>query len=135
MIIGERSENREEMPTYRAMSIAFGDFFISIAAGCRVRDAQCGMRIYPASLWRQIDVPDHETGHFVFETAVLLHAGQAGVPFRRVPIAARYAGVVQRPSHYRPVRDTVRIVGVVTRHVLGQWFGRRNGLVGARTTE
>ena len=133
LVIGERTRDRGEMPLHRALSIAFGDIFISLGAGCRVRDAQCGMRLYPASLWQKIDVPEHECRHFVFETAVLLRAGRAGVAFLRVPIAARYGAVVQRPSHYRPVLDTLRIVAVVSRHLLGRCVGARIRLIGPRT--
>ena len=117
LVLGERRHNRGEMPWYRAWSIAFGDVFIGLGAGRRIRDAQCGMRVYPASLWQRITVPPEERDHFVFETAVLLRAGEAGVEVRRVPIAARYKGVVRRPSHFRPVIDTLRIVAVVARHL------------------
>lgn len=120
LVIGQRSRNRKEIPWIRACSIAFGDVFISLVAGQRLPDAQCGMRLYPSSLWEKIVVPPEESRHFVFETAVLLRAGAAGVAFRRVPIAARYRGVVLRPSHYRPLVDTFRIISVVSSHLVGR---------------
>lgn len=118
LIVGERIRNRSEMPRHRAWSIAFGDVFISLGAGTKLRDAQCGMRLYPASAWKRITIPADERRHFVFETAVIMRAGQAGVEMRRVPIAARYGNAL-RPSHYRPVTDTLRIVALVASHLFG----------------
>jgi len=118
LVIGERTKDRAAMPFGRAASIRFGDFFISWGAGRQLRDAQCGMRLYPSSLWRRVTVPPAECRHFTFETAVLMRAGEAGIPFSRVDIRARYEGYVQRPSHYRPAIDTLRIVGVVASFLL-----------------
>ena len=53
LILGDRLGDHGPMPRRRAASIAFGDFFISWAAGRPMRDCQCGMRIYPAGLWSQ----------------------------------------------------------------------------------
>ena len=113
LVVGDRSLDRAAMPAGRASSIGFGDFFIGWATGQRFRDAQCGMRLYPESLWRAVELPPAECQHFVFETAVLLRAAEAGFRFARVPVKARYAGYVQRPSHYRPALDTLRIAWAV----------------------
>ena len=118
LILGERVGDRRSMPALRATSIGVGDFFISWAAGRRLRDCQCGMRLYPAELWARMRIPAHERRHFVFETAVLLRATEAGGDIARVPIAARYAGYVQRPSRFRPVVDTLRIAGQVGRSLV-----------------
>ena len=110
LVMGERTEDQASMPKGRALSIGFGDFFISWATERRLRDGQCGMRLYPADLWRKIRMPDVERTHFVFETAILLRAAEAGCDFAHVPIKARYQGFVQRPSHFRPILDTLRIM-------------------------
>jgi len=128
LVIGDRSADRAAMPPGRAASIGFGDFFIGWACARRVRDAQCGMRLYPAALWRGIAVPNAERTHFVFETAVLLRAAEAGFGFVRVPVKARYGGHVQRRSHYRPLLDTLRIVWTVTRFLLARGL-RPQGLL------
>jgi glycosyltransferase involved in cell wall biosynthesis len=114
LVMGDRLDDRASMPAGRAFSIGLGDFFISWASECRIRDGQCGMRLYPAVLWRQTRVPETEQAHFVFETAILIRAAEAGFAFVRVPIRARYQGFVLRPSHFRPVIDTLRIVRAIT---------------------
>ena len=128
LVLGDRMGKGTAMPQGRARSISIGDFFITWAIGERLRDGQCGMRVYPVSLWRQLDLSPNDTQHFVFETAILLHAADAGTPLVRVPIAARYGDVVKRPSHFRPARDTWRIMGGIARFILRGWF-RPKGLL------
>lgn len=130
LVFGDRSADRGAMPFGRAASIGFGDFFIGWACGRQVHDAQCGMRLYPAKLWREVRVPADEQAHFVFETAILMRAAEFGYDFVRVPIRARYAGFVQRPSHYRPAIDTMRIVWTVTKFLLRRGL-KPNGLLRA----
>jgi glycosyltransferase involved in cell wall biosynthesis len=119
LVVGDRLADPHGMPRGRAASIGFGDFFISWAASRRLRDCQCGMRLYPSGLWAQLRMPMRERSHFVFETAVLLRAADAGCAIARVPIAARYAGYVRRPSRFRPIVDTLRIARSVGRFMLG----------------
>lgn len=132
LVLGDRMADRQAMPTGRAASIGFGDFFVSWATGQRLRDAQCGMRVYPTALWSRLALDAAECQHFVFETAVLLHASAAGACFTRVPIAARYGDVVERPSHYRPFRDTWRITVAVTRFILRGWLRPKGLLIALR---
>jgi glycosyltransferase involved in cell wall biosynthesis len=129
LIMGERSEDRTSMPRVRALSIGVGDFFIGWATERRMRDCQCGMRLYPKELWRQTSVPLRERAHFVFETAILLRAAEAGFQFARVPIKARYQGFVQRPSHFRPILDTLRIMRLLSVYLLTRCLKPRGFLI------
>ncbi len=129
LVMGDRSEDRGAMPTGRAFSIGIGDFFINWASERRLRDGQCGMRLYPAGLWRQTQVPASERSHFVFETAVLLHAAEAGFEFIHVPIKARYTGFVQRPSHFRPVLDSLRIFRAISKFLVKRGLKPRGLLI------
>lgn len=114
LILGDRSADMTHMPPHRRRAIKFGNFFIGWACGRRVMDAQCGMRAYPASLWRKIRIPERETVGFRFETAVLMYSAEANIAFEYVPIKARYEGYVLRPSHFDPLRDFLRLFGLVT---------------------
>jgi len=129
LVMGNRFGDRESMPAGRAVPIRFGDFFISWASGRRIRDGQCGMRLYPANLWRQTAVPGNERTHFVFETAILLRAAEAGFSFIEVPIKARYQGFVRRPSHFRPVIDTLRIVRTIAKFLITRSLKPRGLLI------
>lgn len=129
LILGDRFSDNDAMPWYRAFGIRFGDFFVGWSIERPLRDAQCGMRLYPSELWQKTAVPDELREHFVFETAVLLHAAEAGYSFVRVPIKARYSGFVHRPSHYRPFKDTWSIVCMITRFIVQRRFKLRGLLI------
>lgn len=118
LVLGDRSAQMHKVPRERAMAIRFGNFFIGWACIQRIGDAQCGMRLYPARLWQDVQVPPNQVDRFMFETAVLLHAAKAGFRFSAVPIDARYAGFVQRPSHFAPVKDFLQLFGLVTKFLV-----------------
>lgn len=128
LIAGDRSASMSAAPAYRARAIRFGNFFIGWACKCEIADAQCGMRLYPARLSRDVNVPQSRTKGFLFETAILLYAAEAGVPFVFVPIEARYEGYVLRPSNFDPIRDFCRLFAMVTCFLLSRG-GRPRGLL------
>lgn len=118
LILGDRSAQMHKMPRERALAIRFGNFFIGWASVQRIGDAQCGMRLYPARIWRDVCVPPDQVDRFMFETAVLLHAAKTGFRFVALPIEARYAGFVHRPSHFEPIRDFLQLFGLVTKFLV-----------------
>ena len=127
IVLGDRMGAGTQMPTHRVLSIAVGDFAISWATARRLRDCQCGMRVYPANA-SAIELLGWERQNFAYESAILMHAADQGIPFVRTPIAARYAGYQQRPSHFRPTRDTLLIARVITLFLLRR-FLRPKGLL------
>jgi hypothetical protein len=118
IILGDRSADMDDMPSIRRRGIKFGNFFISWACGKKIKDAQCGMRLYPIESLEKLNIPHRHTQRFKYETAVLMYAAEAGIPFRYVPIQARYKGFVLRPSHFNPVRDFARLFGLVTEFLI-----------------
>lgn len=128
LILGDRMTDRGDMPAHRAFSIAIGDFVISWAIARRIRDCQCGMRVYPARTHYEIQLSDADKQKFAFETAILLYLAEIGVPFRRVAIEARYAGYQIRPSHFRPGMDTLLIARAITVFLARRFF-RPKGLL------
>lgn len=114
LILGDRSGDMENMIPYRRKGIKFGNFFIGWACNQAIKDAQCGMRAYPRSFWRKVKVPEKYTTGFMYETSALMYAAKEGMRFFYVPVKARYEGYVLRPSHFDPVRDFLRLFGLVT---------------------
>src|SRR5207244_8733315 len=53
-----------------------------------------------------------------FETEVLLRAARRGMPLLGVPVDVYYPPVAERVSHFKPWRDTLRIIGTVVRVVV-----------------
>ena len=125
LILGDRSAQMRKIPRDRALAIRFGNFFIGWACIKRIGDAQCGMRLYPAQVWRHVRVPPEQVDRFMFETAILLHAAKAGFRFLTVPIDARYSGFVRRPSHFAPVGDFIQLFGLVTKFLVRNRFRLR----------
>lgn len=113
IVIGSRLGQPENFPKSRLRANRFANFWISWAAGYPIEDSQSGFRYYPASLLRRLDMTKIADQGFMFESEVLIVAARAGMQSEAVAIPALYDGVVQRPSHFRPVRDISRIVIMV----------------------
>lgn len=113
IVVGSRLSQPENFPKARLRANRIANFWISWAAGHAIEDSQSGFRYYPAMLLRQLNLAEGALSGFVFESEVLIEAARRGVLTESIAIPALYAGVVQRASHFRPVRDITRIVGMV----------------------
>ncbi|HET6545624.1 MAG TPA: glycosyltransferase family 2 protein [Rhodanobacteraceae bacterium] len=111
IVIGARLRHRERQPKIRRLANEFGDWGISIACGQQLLDTQSGQRYYPQVALQLADAIS--PNGFVFEADILIEASRRGVRVVAVPIESRYAGEFRR-SHFRPVRDLLRI----TTHVV-----------------
>jgi glycosyltransferase involved in cell wall biosynthesis len=127
IVIGARLHDKVNFPARRYYANQFARFWISWAAGGPIADTQSGFRVYPASLLAQLSHADVSWGRFVFESEILIAAGERGVRTVAVPIPGIYPQNA-RASHFRPVRDIARIVVMVAgrllrhgMHPLGLW--------------
>lgn len=112
LVIGARLLNREQAPKARRRANDFADFWISWAAGQRIRDSQSGFRLYPARAASQVQIEHSRKQGFVYESEFLIEAAHQGFTFCTVPIASHYPRKA-RASHFRPVVDITRIVLMV----------------------
>ena len=117
IVIAARVRNTQSAPRLRRFANRFADFWIGWACGAALYDSQSGFRYYPASLIRRLDIPCGARRDFVFESEVLIEAAWLGVSSVAVPIESRYSPGT-RVSHYRPVRDTACIAGMVAARLL-----------------
>jgi glycosyltransferase involved in cell wall biosynthesis len=104
IIIGARLDSAEAIPLPRFYAMQVASFWINWLGHCQVRDTQSGFRLYPAAVLRTLPL---RHGGFIFESEVLIKAGQAGWSVREIPIRARYTP--GRTSHYRPLGDGIPI--------------------------
>ena len=115
MIIGARMLDREHQPAARRRANDFADWGISWGCGRPVADTQSGQRWYPRAAVELVDLPAQD---FVFEAALLIAASRdLDMPVVSIPIACRYDDSA-RHSHFRPVRDVVRITAYTFRRIL-----------------
>jgi len=117
LVIAARLSGRESYPRARNFANWFADFWIAWAAGQPLIDSQCGQRVYPTKLLRQVEGLSERSGRFTFESDVVIRASQLGFPPIAVPIAAIHMAH-GRASHFRPARDIADIVIMVAGHLL-----------------
>lgn len=125
IVIGSRLHDRAAFPRARYVGNRIADFWISWACGYRVEDSQSGFRLYPATLVDSLDIPHGPERGFVFESEILIEAARSGVRSYSVPIPALYDGTLVRSSHFRPLRDVVRIVRMVAWKLVSRGFNLR----------
>ena len=111
LIIGGRSHLFGQMLPRRRMANRFSAWTISIAAGKRVTDSQSGFRFYSARMLRALKL---RTDGFDMESEAIVRAGRGGFSIVTIPIELGFVDGVST-SHYKPLKDTLRIAWTVTR--------------------
>lgn len=112
VVIGSRRAASADAPARRRIANRVADFWVSWAARHPVDDSQSGFRVYPPAVARQVAARRDAAGGFAFESEVLIEAGRRGFRTVAVDVPAIY-GAGLRSSHFRPVADITRIVGMV----------------------
>lgn len=120
LIIAARLRNRQAQPWVRRMGNALGDWGVSWACGRQLVDSQSGQRFYPRAVF---SLQQAQADGFVYEAQVLIRAArQLHLPIVIVPIAACYPDqqqtVMMRKSHFRLLRDLLKITGYVAGEIL-----------------
>lgn len=115
LIIGGRAHLFSGMMPRRRNANRFSAWGISLCAGVEVTDSQSGFRLYSASLIR--DIPLRADG-FDLESEAIVRAGRAGLRIVTIPIDLGFVDGIST-SHYRPVKDTLRIAWTVVRTLVG----------------
>lgn len=122
IVLGVREASSDFVPLVRYRANRTADFFISWAAGHWMSDTQCGFRVYPVGLFKEITLRRARKSGFVLESEVLIEACRAGYRVKTVPIPALYESVLQRPSRFRPVFDTAATTVMVAWKILARGF-------------
>jgi hypothetical protein len=110
LVLGCRAAAFTAMSRLRRASNRWSSRLISLAAGERFEDVQTGFRIYGRELFLRLGLAGDG---FEAESAVVVRAARAGFRVRSVPILLAQADG-RGTSHYRPVRDSLRIARAVT---------------------
>ena len=121
LIIGGRAQHFGGMLPRRRLANRFSAWTISIASGTKVTDSQSGFRLYSGRVMREIEL--HATG-FDMESEVIVRAGRRRFPIVTIAIDLGFINGVST-SHYRPVKDTLRIAWRVWWTFFSEVFGRR----------
>jgi glycosyltransferase involved in cell wall biosynthesis len=103
LVIGTRLEHPEKIPGARYWTNYIGSRVLSWMTGLELRDSQSGLRLLDAELLRRLPL---ESDGYAIESEMLLKAARRGARVAHVPIRVIYDGL---PSHFRPLRDVLRI--------------------------
>jgi glycosyltransferase involved in cell wall biosynthesis len=111
LVLGVRDHLFPEMSALRRASNRLSSRAISFAAGQPLSDIQTGFRFYARRLVETVGFPE---SRFEAESAVVVRAARRGFRIISVPVHLGFADG-RLTSHYRPLLDSLRIAGAVTR--------------------
>jgi glycosyltransferase involved in cell wall biosynthesis len=112
LLLGIRDLEAAGAPRANRISNGISNFFLSVFAGRRLRDTQCGLRRYPVEPTLALGA---SAEGYAFEAEVILCAVAAGLRIAEVPVRVIYPPEGTRVTHFDSVRDPARIVGHVVR--------------------
>ena len=111
LVLGVRDHLFGKMSRARRAANRLSSKVISLAAGQELRDIQTGFRYYSRRLFEAVGFPE---ARFEAESAVVVRAARRGFRVVSVPVHLGFADG-RTTSHYRPLLDSLRIAGAVTR--------------------
>ncbi len=111
LVLGIRDHLFGNMSGVRRASNRLSSKAISFAAGQRFSDIQTGFRYYSRPLITAVGFPE---ARFEAESAIVVRAARRGFKVVTVPVHLAFADG-RTTSHYRPLVDSLRIAGAVTR--------------------
>ena len=107
IIIGARDMRSDNVPRRSRFGLACSNFGIRALNGLRLPDTQSGYRAYPLSPLEQLPLAP---SRFELEVEVIVRAARSGVPILSIDIPVHYPPAGERISHFRPVRDFMRVL-------------------------
>ena len=113
-VMGVRDFSDKSVPARSKFGNVITRTVFSLLCGIKVRDTQTGLRAIPfehLKLMTEVDGNRYE-----YETNQLFAVKQAGIEFKEVVISTVYIEDNQT-SHFRPIRDSIRIYGVIIRYI------------------
>jgi glycosyltransferase involved in cell wall biosynthesis len=111
LVVGMRRFRVGDMPFDRIFSNRTSSFIVSLVAGFRIFDSQCGYRLYRRSVLETVRPVTHR---YETETEMLILARRGGFAIGWCPVESRYGG---EPSHIHRMHDTVRFLKLISRFV------------------
>jgi glycosyltransferase involved in cell wall biosynthesis len=117
IVAGWREFDRTNTPAARRIANLYSSKLIAALTGCRLRDLQCGYRLFSRSALEQM-LPHLHSTSFAIETEMALLAQKLGLRFAEIPINCIYTQESSSRSSWKPFLDSWRIAQVVIRHFI-----------------
>ncbi len=106
IIIGVRNLNADNVPISSKFGRAFGNFWVRVQTGVKMKDIQSGYRAYPVFMLNRLHCLFRS---YAFENEVVVRAAWAGIPISQIPIETYYPPQKTRVSHFRRLRDNLKL--------------------------
>lgn len=114
VVVGTRDIGGRSVPPHRRVANLLSSWLTRVVSGASIRDSQSGYRAIRTEVLRHV----HASGaRYEFETDFLILAARKGFRFSEVPISTVYGTLT--PSHFRAMRDALRVLRVLWRHKAG----------------
>ena len=111
LVVGSREGDRRGMPWLRRATNDVTTWWVSRLAGQRIPDSQSGYRAIRAKVLQEVHPVSRR---FEYESEFLIGAARKGFRIGEAPITTLYNAP---GSHIHPVRDTLRFIRLVLRHL------------------
>jgi glycosyltransferase involved in cell wall biosynthesis len=129
LVLGVRDLVRDGAPSSNRFGNRVSNAFLSLFAGRRLRDTQCGLRRYPVAQTLALGV---RADGYAFEGEVILRAVAAEISVVQVPIDVLYPAPGRSRSHFRRLVDPTKIVLTVAATVVELGLRRQRALATLR---
>ncbi len=106
IILGVRDFNSSGVPFSSRFGRAFGNFWVRLQTGVRVKDIQSGYRMYPVFLLKNLK---YLFRTYSFEDEVIVRGLWAGVSVKEIAVKVYYPAPANRISHFCKFRDNLRL--------------------------
>jgi uncharacterized protein (DUF2062 family) len=111
LILGVRDFEGRAVPVGSRFGRAFGNFWVRLQTGTRVRDIQSGFRVYPIAVLEHLSC---RSRRYAFEVEVVVRALWGGVSVHEIDVQVHYPGPEHRTSHFHRLWDNLRLVALNT---------------------
>jgi glycosyltransferase involved in cell wall biosynthesis len=108
LCIGMRDKAIHKMPVSRILSNSLTSFILSVLAGQKIVDCQCGFRIYSKHLLERVMC---KYTRFEMESEIILRAAYQRFPINFIKVQTLYFNENSHISHFK---DTVRWMRAIT---------------------
>lgn len=107
IILGVRDFASSNVQFSSRFGRAFGNFWVKLQTGIKIRDIQSGYRLYPVFVLNHLKFLFHTDA---FEDEVIVRALWAGVSVQQIDVKVHYPGPDKRTSHFHKFHDNLRLM-------------------------
>jgi glycosyltransferase involved in cell wall biosynthesis len=108
LVIGVRGR-QAVVPLRSRFGRRLSDVLLHLETGWPTADSQCGLRVYPLDLVARVRC---RASRFGYETEIIARTRWAGCPIIEAPVTSHYFDDERAVSHFRPLVDSARILGL-----------------------